>query len=200
MSAILIVPDLIAQLMTRSDGVASARADDGALMLRYGRGDSDAFAQLYRRYRDRLYRFVVRLAGSATETDEICQEVWMAVVRGRERYRAEASFATYLFSIAHRQAIERYRKRPTNEKELFADDYSNDDAPDRELFAIQASDALTRAVASLPLLQREAFLMRLEGGLDVEQIALATGATKETAKSRLRYAYQRLRTALEEWR
>jgi RNA polymerase sigma factor (sigma-70 family) len=200
MSAILIVPALIAQLMSRSDDLASASADDGALMLRYGRGDSDAFAQLYRRYRDRLYRFVIRLAGSGTETDEICQEVWMAVVRGRERYRADASFATYLFSIAHRRAIERYGERHSDEKELFVDDYSNDDAPDRELFAIQASDALTRAVASLPLLQREAFLMRLEGGLDVEQIARATGVTKETAKSRLRYAYQRLRTALEEWR
>jgi RNA polymerase sigma-70 factor (ECF subfamily) len=200
MSATLTLPDIIAQLMSRSDGDASASAADDELMLRYGRGDSDAFLQLYRRYRDRLYRFVVRFAGSATETDEICQEVWMAIVRSRERYRPDASFATYLFSIAHRQAIECYRKRPSDEKELFADDYSNEDAPDKELFAIQASDALTRAVSSLPLAQREAFLMRVEGHLHVGQIALATGATKETAKSRLRYAYRRLRSALEEWR
>ena len=60
-------------------------------------------------------------------------------------------------------------------------------------------DALTAAVASLPLLQREAFLLRAEGGLGLEDIALATGTNRETAKSRLRYAIRRLRETLEPW-
>ena len=52
---------------------------------------------------------------------------------------------------------------------------------------------------ALPLPQREAFLLKAEGGLSLEDIALATGVPRETVKSRLRYAQQRLREALEPW-
>ena len=200
MLATVDLPDIVAQIMSRSDDSASGSVADSELMLRYVRGDADAFARLYRRYRDRLYRFVVRFAGSPVETDEICQDVWMAIVHSRERYRPDASFATYLFSIAHRQGVERYRKRGLHEEEFIPENYADDDVPDQALFDVQSSDALTRSIASLPPLQREAFLMRMEGHLDITQIALATGTTKETSKSRLRYAYQRLRVALKDCR
>ena len=61
----------------------------------------------------------------------------------------------------------------------------------------QARHAL---VAELPEVQREAFLLASEGGLTVEDIARATGCGFETAKSRLRYAYARLRAGLEDLR
>jgi RNA polymerase sigma-70 factor (ECF subfamily) len=69
---------------------------------------------------------------------------------------------------------------------------------------IQANNAalgvdLLVAIDALPLPQREAFLLRAEGGLSVDEIAAVTGANRETAKSRLRFAVSRLRSVLEPW-
>jgi len=56
---------------------------------------------------------------------------------------------------------------------------------------------LTAAIGALPLRQRETFLLRAEGGLSLDEIAQVTGANRETAKSRLRFALIRLRHLLE---
>ena len=50
----------------------------------------------------------------------------------------------------------------------------------------------------LPEEQRDAFLLREEGGLSVDEIAAVTGCNRETAKSRLRYAVNKLRAAIDE--
>jgi RNA polymerase sigma-70 factor (ECF subfamily) len=55
-------------------------------------------------------------------------------------------------------------------------------------------------IAGLPEAQREAFLLQQEGGMSVEDIAQATGVTRETAKSRLRYAMVKLRQGMLGWR
>ena len=188
-----------AQWMNVAEWDSLSRQTDETLMSRFGRGDADAFEQLYRRYGDRLHRFVLRFTASPAETDEICQEVWTAVIHGKERFRGDARFVTYLFSIARRRTVERYR-RPHDEDESAMEDLEGGDAPEQMLFNSQANAALSRAVSDLPLLQREAFLLRVEGGMDVAQIARVAGTNAETAKSRLRYAYRKLRLALEDWR
>ena len=68
-----------------------------------------------------------------------------------------------------------------------------------EAAGVRPGDIL-EAVNGLPLPQREAFLMKAEGELSLEDIAFATGTTRETVKSRLRYAQQKLREALQAWR
>ena len=62
----------------------------------------------------------------------------------------------------------------------------------------QARRRLFAALADVPPLQRDAFLLHVEGGLSLEEIASLTAASGETVKSRLRYAYRRLRAALED--
>jgi len=59
---------------------------------------------------------------------------------------------------------------------------------------------LMELISELPAAQREAFLLQQEGGMSVEDIANATGVTRETAKSRLRYAMSKLRKGMQEWR
>jgi len=178
---------------------------DAQLMQRYQSGDSDAFRTLYARYCDRLHRFVARLAASAGEAEEIFQEVWLAVVRDRERYTPKAKFVTYLFTIAHQRSIDRWRFHrrvmeeplPESDSDLaqFVDQPQH--RPDTFAQDAHSAQALLAAIARLPLLQREAFLMQAEGKMTVEEIASATGTNRETAKSRLRYANKRLRSALE---
>jgi len=188
---------------THADGLAES---DEVLMQRYRRGNSEAFQLLYGRHRSSLLRFVKRMAPDAGEHEEIAQETWMAVIRGRERYSPRARFVTYLFSIARRRTMDRWRRRGRS-PEL------QPEAPEPDCFAApiqyepehQANNAafgadLLKAIEALPILQREAFLLRAEGGLDVEEIAAATGTNRETAKSRLRFALTRLRNLLAAWK
>jgi RNA polymerase sigma-70 factor (ECF subfamily) len=69
---------------------------------------------------------------------------------------------------------------------------------DAALDARRQAGRLLELIAALPEAQREAFLLQQEGGMSVEEIALATGVNRETAKSRLRYAMARLRQGMRE--
>ncbi len=181
-------------------------AADEVLMLNFQRGNEAAFRQLYDKYRAPLLRFVHRLTPDVAATEEIAQETWMAVIRGRERYFPKARFATYLFSIARRRTMDRWRKRGQfPEAQLQGEDPDETSGPvihepewcsDNEALGV----ALLAAITALPLLQREAFLLRAEAGLSIEEIAQVTGTNMETAKSRLRYALRRLRISLESWK
>ena len=63
---------------------------------------------------------------------------------------------------------------------------------------VESGQRLVAALEGIPPAQRDAFLLHVEGGLGLREIAALSGASIETVKSRLRYAYGRLRTALED--
>jgi RNA polymerase sigma-70 factor, ECF subfamily len=185
---------------------------DEACMARYQQGDTAAFRVLYTRYRDRLHRYALRLAPRSSEADEVFQDVWLTVIRSRHGYRPKASFTAWLFSIAHRRAADRWRslgrhapdsRHPVDEEALLPMDehaFVAHETPEHQAHNDDLRHALLDAIQQLPLPQREAFLLRAEGGLRVDDIAAITGVTRETAKSRLRYAQRRLREAMESWR
>src|SRR6185312_6252506 len=101
---------------------------------------------------------------------------------------------TYLFSIARRRSADRWRRRRVQlDPEVEVDEHEAVAAPEQtwpqsrvETEAI--GDAILCAVDALPLVQREVFLLRAETDLTLDEIAQVTGTTRETAKSRLRYA------------
>jgi RNA polymerase sigma-70 factor (ECF subfamily) len=83
------------------------------------------------------------------------------------------------------------------------DDVENAKSDDNPFNALQNAalgEALLAALGTLPLAQREAFLLHAESRLSLEEIASVTGTGRETVKSRLRYAHRSLRKALQEWR
>lgn len=186
------------------DGEAASLADE-ELALRFRRGDDQAFGLLYARYRAPLLRFVRRTTPDPSDLEELVQEIWLAVIRGRERYIARARFVTYLFSIARRRSADRWRRHGAQlGPELNVDEVEALAAPVQtwpesraETEAIRA--AIMCAVDALPLAQREIFIPRAETDLTLDEIAQVTGTNRETVKSRLRYALTRLRTALEPW-
>lgn len=176
---------------------------DEELMLRYGGGDAGAFEALYRRHRGPLYRFLVRQVSDAATAEELFQDVWMRVIDFRGRYEARAKFSSWVFAIAHNRLMDFYRASgrakflaPEDSEEalaaLPADDVPADALIDRK----RAAGRLLAALSDLPEAQREAFLLQQEGDLSVEEIGAATGVSRETAKSRLRYAIAKLRASL----
>lgn len=176
-------------------------------MLRYGQGDRDAFRVLYLRHRGRLHRFIQRMARDSALADEVFQETWMALINNRSRYVAEARFLTYLFGIARKRLSHHRRGERTRVANFASSPESYDalvepqspDEPDRGVDNESLGRALLHAVEQLPFEQREAFLLRAEGGFTVREIAELTAVGSETAKSRLRYALSRLRHQLREW-
>jgi RNA polymerase sigma-70 factor (ECF subfamily) len=176
---------------------------DEELMLRYGGGDAGAFETLYRRHRGPLYRFLLRQVSDAATAEELFQDVWMRVIDFRGRYEARAKFSSWVFAIAHNRLMDFYRASgrakflASEESEealaaLPADDIPSDALIDRK----RAAERLLAALSELPEAQREAFLLQQEGDLSVEEIGAATGVSRETAKSRLRYAIAKLRASL----
>jgi RNA polymerase sigma-70 factor (ECF subfamily) len=174
-------------------------APDEQLMLAYRGGDAGAFEMLYTRHRARLFRFVLRSIKSRATAEELYQEVWMRVIEARGRYAPQARFTTWLYTIAHNLMVDHWRRAGLRLVSLEADDIP-DGAPDPVRHA-EARETLARfaaALESLPVAQREAFLLHEEGGLSVAEIAAATGSNEEAAKSRLRYAMAKLKAAIND--
>ncbi|MEO7433437.1 MAG: RNA polymerase sigma factor [Dokdonella sp.] len=172
---------------------------DEDLMLAYAGGDLLAFEMLYRRHRSTLYRFLFRSLRHRADADELFQETWSRLIAARERYRADAKFTTWLLQIAHNLVVDRFRRqRPQASPEetdaiLRTLDAPESEQPDRALSEFEQRRRLQLALEELPDDQRIAFLLRIEGGLGLDEIGEITGAGRETVKSRLRYALARIR-------
>lgn len=169
-------------------------------MLRYRDGDAGAFETLYGRHRGPLYRYFLRQASRA-QVDDLFQEVWLRVVQGRDRYRASAPFSAYLYRIAHNVLVDHYRRTGRGVEFSAPDPPELDDpeaTPERSFTRAQLRAKLLAALDGVPAPQREVFLLHQEGGLTLEQIGQVVGAGRETVKSRLRYAVNRLRRELAE--
>jgi len=174
-------------------------------MVRYRDGDADAFAVLYQRHKGALYRYFVRQCGGEATAEELFQDVWLNVIRAREQYTVQAKFTTYLFHLAHHRLIDHYRRQSHGLGTAWDDGagpamedlaVEPSEEPENRLHARRQVALLLDLVRALPEPQREAFLLREEAGMSVEEIADTIGVERETAKSRLRYAVARLRRGL----
>jgi RNA polymerase sigma-70 factor (ECF subfamily) len=184
-----------------------AQLSDEELMLRFGAGDAAAFDPLYARHRGGVFRYLVRQCGSRSQAEELFQDVWMNLVQARGRYRAEAKFSTYLYTLAHNRLMDYFRRqrRPAP----VSVDQEEDDPPvlpapptvepERVAQSRQQAARLLALLDALPDAQREAFLLHEEGGLSLDEIAEITGANREAVKSRLRYALAKLRDGMKEY-
>lgn len=176
---------------------------DEALMMRYRDGDVAAFDALYGRHRGGVFRYVLRLCGARAVAEELFQDIWLQLVRAREGYVARARFTTYLYRIAHNRVIDHFRATrgahfDYDEEVAAAVPAARGADPAVAAESREAARRLLLAIEALPPSQREAFLLQQETDMTLEEIAVATGVSRETAKSRLRYAMARLKTAVEE--
>jgi RNA polymerase sigma-70 factor (ECF subfamily) len=180
----------------------SETPSDEDLMTAYQAGDAAAFEELYSRHRSPLYRFILRQTGNASLAEELYQDVWMNIIRTREKYRPIAAFRTYLFQVARNRVIDHFRSNARSP--LIAMTVETGDIqdptplnPETRLDEQRRADHLREQVGALPAEQREAFLLHHEAGLSLAEIALITDTGVETVKSRLRYAMAKLRNAME---
>lgn len=173
-------------------------------MLRYKDGDAASFDQLYQRHKGVLYRYMLRQCGNQSIAEELYQDVWMKLIDARENYQVKAKFRTYLFQMAHNRVIDHYRRTQTHTADCPTACNVDPDLisvtvnrqPDHRAETENKIEHLLQLVDNLSNEQREAFLLREEAGMTVDEIAEATGVNPETAKSRLRYAVDKLRKSM----
>ena len=174
-------------------------------MERYREGDSEAFAILYQRHKGALYRYFLRQCETAAQAEELFQDVWLRLIRSRKRYTIQAKFTTYLFRLAHNRLVDHYRRQSKRQETAWDVETEQIEEPpsadtgeglEHQVQVRQQAQQLMTLLHDLPLPQREAFLLREESGMSLEEIAQATQVSRETAKSRVRYAIARLRRGL----
>jgi RNA polymerase sigma-70 factor (ECF subfamily) len=174
-------------------------AGDGGLVDRARRGDVDAFEELYRMHAGRVYALCLRLTADATEGRELTQDTFVRAWEALPRFRADASFTTWLHRIAVNALLERRRRdrRRTARVSLAEDD---EDAVSLA-GVVHAPDVATaidleRAVAALPPGVRRAFVLHAVEGYSHEEIATMTGLAAGTLRAQLHRARQLLIRAL----
>jgi RNA polymerase sigma-70 factor (ECF subfamily) len=171
---------------------------DEALMYAYAKGDMAAFEHLYARYRGPLYRYILSRVGDSVTANDLYQGSWEKLIRARKSWRATAPFKAWLFRIAHNHLVDHLRRARPMADVAMDSLVAADPGPQEQLLADHRQAALAAAIESLPEEQKEALLLKLEAGLDLQTIADVTGVGRETAKSRLRYAVDRLQNMLGE--
>nr|WP_079725491.1 RNA polymerase sigma factor [Pseudoxanthomonas indica] len=181
----------------------AAEPADETLMLAYAAGDASAFERLYARHRTPLYRFLLRNLRDGALADEVFQDTWQRVISARTAWKPDAAFTTWLYRIAHNRLNDHWRAlkhrppAPADADERAAR-VPDPDTPDRQLSEFEQRRRLQLALAELPEEQRQVVQLRLEQELSLEEIGDITGVGRETVKSRLRYAMDKLRARLTE--
>ncbi|MBC8127343.1 MAG: sigma-70 family RNA polymerase sigma factor [Gloeobacteraceae cyanobacterium ES-bin-144] len=178
---------------------------DHVLMERIGDGDHGAFRELVERHQNAVIGTVAKMLGNPSEAEDISQQVFLRVWRHAKRYRPEAKFTTYLFTITRNLVFNETRRR-SRKKEVSSDEReevanllveaSPDRQPDAELLQAELQQAVDQAIASLPETQRMAVVLRRYEQLSYEEIADVLGLSVSAVKSLLFRARTALREAL----
>jgi len=157
-------------------------------------GDAAAIRTLYRRYSDRVYTIVRRLAGDDALAEDWAQEAWVRVFRALPAFRGDARFTTWLHRIAVNSALhgKRWRERRARFETELPASINAETPPERPVLRMQ----LERALEQLPERMRRVLVLHDVEGYTHEEIGEMLGVTAGTSKSQLFKARARMRELL----
>ncbi|HXN25128.1 MAG TPA: sigma-70 family RNA polymerase sigma factor [Candidatus Dormibacteraeota bacterium] len=197
-------------------GAADARSDRGAdrgNVERVLAGDQDAFGLLVERHSRTLFRLAYRMTGNEQDAEEVVQDAFLRAYRKMDRFESRAHFGTWLYRIAVNCALDRMRKRRTEDahRELpsaRADDHTasanrldshaaDSPAPDRLVLSAEIGARVTLALQTLSPAERVAFVMRHWEGRGIDEISQVLALRASATKNTVFRAVQKLRRALE---
>lgn len=166
--------------------------DDVALLRAHAAGDRDAFAELVRRHRDRLWAVALRTLGDREEAADALQDALISAYRAADRFRGDAAVTTWLHRIVVNACLDRLRRRrarptvPLPEVET----------PARAGPDVDTALTVRDALAGLPAEQRAALVLVDMEGYPVAEAALILGVAEGTIKSRCARGRARLAVIL----
>jgi RNA polymerase sigma-70 factor (ECF subfamily) len=183
--------------------------DDVGLVERLRAGDESAFVELVRMYQPRLLRLAEATVGSRAVAEEVCQDTWLAVVRGVERFEGRSSFKTWLFRILLNRARttagrEQRAGRPdgvVGERFDASGAWAMPPVPwservDDQLVAERVARRVHELLPALPEHQRQVVILRDVEGVSPADVASALGITDGHQRVLLHRGRARLRELL----
>lgn len=179
-----------------SDRLGLTQPAEAQLVAAYQHsGEQQLLTQLFRLHADALYHFLLRQSDAELAQD-LSQQCWLKFLQQRHSFQGQSSFKTWLFSIGRHLLLDEFRRQQRWGWQELSEDFVLATAIGPAELCSQSEQhiRLSMAIAQLPLLQKEALLLQLEG-FALTEVAHISQSNVETVKSRLRYA----RAALENW-
>jgi RNA polymerase sigma-70 factor (ECF subfamily) len=176
-------------------------AEDAYLVARAREGYFDAFELLVQRHSAMAYRVALRLSGDHHEAQDIAQEALIAAWENLDRLKDGTAFPAWLYQIVTRRALNKItRGRLPSSGDLLAELPGAGAGPAVVAVRALTADAVTSAVAALPLPQRTVVVLHHLEGLTYAEVASVTGSSIPAVRSHLFRARRTLGAALGEWR
>ena len=184
--------------------------DDLGLVERLRAGDESAFVELVRRYQPRLLRLAQATVGNRAVAEEACQDTWLAVMRGVDRFEGRSSFSTWLFRILLNRARttasrEQRAGQPAGGGDVERFDGNGawaepptpwSDKVDDRLVAERLARRVHELLPTLPDQQRQVVLLRDVEGIDPADVSSLLGITDGNQRVLLHRGRARLRELL----
>ena len=190
--------------------MAGERDPDAELMLRVKKGDAQAFEELVDKYKQPILNFIYRTLRDSSDAEDIAQNVFLQVFKSADRYRVEAKFSTWLYTIARNLCLNEIRRRSRHPAESldaaeqpeddFAsrqfEDSKNTSAPDL-LLRDELKRKVEEALESLPENQRTAILLFKEKEMSYEEISKILDCSLSATKSLIHRGRETLKQKLK---
>ncbi len=171
---------------------------DAFLIGAYRAGDERAARQLVTRHGAALARFLYSAGAGRSDIDDFVQETFFRAFRKLDGWRGDASFRSWLFTIAGNLLRDDYRRRKGRVILSIEDrDIADHADPEGDLAASDAHERMRNGLARLPRLQREVFLLRVQGGTEYAEIASALGTTPGAARVHYHHAVRKLKELMQ---
>lgn len=164
-------------------------------------GSERAWVKLVRRYEKKVYNYCLRLSGSNSEAMDLMQEVFLAVYRNLPNFRGQSKFLTWLFRIASNKSTDWLRSRhriPTHQASEYEPEHgSTQQSPMHHVQQAQSNSSIMQSLSQLTDEQRQVVELKFFQHFTFDEIAMQTGISSNTAKTRLYAALKKLKGQLE---
>ena len=176
-------------------------AEEKTLIELAGRGDREASAELIRRYRERIYRTILRFTRNPADADDLFQETFLHVFRSLRSFGRRSSFYTWIYRIAVNQCLnflkKKNRETPSGQPfQALAFEGVSRPGPPESVASAELLDRLATAIDSLPLAYRACFNLVVFQGMSHRQAAWALGCSEKTVSWRMHKARKMLQAGL----
>ena len=172
-----------------------ATSSDSELLRRLEKGDEQAFLALYRRHQGSVYRFALRMSGKTEMAEEVTQDVFLELMRGKSGFDPERGrFASFLFGVARNHVLRALARERPYSTSLDDPEGEGGDVPESacdvlgDLTRGERLEALRQAVLGLPVLYREVVVLCELDEMDYAEAAVALNCPVGTVRSRLHRA------------
>jgi len=181
--------------------------NDEDLVRRAQGGDTRAFDELVRRYRDKVYRLSFKILRHEEDAAEALQDAFLSAYRGIKSFKVESTFSTWLYRIATNASLMKYRKRREGHVSLEQSQNTDENAemlqipdwstqPLKELLDSETREVMDEGIQRLPEELRTVFILRDIEDLSNAEVAQILDLTVAAVKSRLHRARIALRDRL----